>query len=290
MGQAVERDEGDRVRGHDVRGGHEPAQPLLEAKEGEGPPRLHREDLAVEDVPPRRGREGGHDLGELRGELAPIPREEPDSPSTLWSWHRTPSYLSSTQSGVPRRRIASAASAAGWASMGSTGVKYADVRRLEASPAGLERDRAEVRPVTVRGAHRRDRLAGRVGDGVLERLLLHADPRLAEHRLDERPDRARVQPAKRVPEQRGLGPGASRGVERLEARRHVASGTGPGSDGAAPAQSSAAASPASAWRRQAAVTVSSVSSGRAARSAASSVAPPTARVRPSPRGKGRPPR
>ena len=75
--------------------------------------------------------------------------------------------------------------------------------------------------MTVRGAHRLDRLAGGVGDGVLERLLLHADPRLAEHRLDERPDRARVQPAKRVPEPRGLGPRTSRGVERLEVRRHV---------------------------------------------------------------------
>jgi hypothetical protein len=194
---------------------------LLEAEEGESPASLHRENLAVEDIPPGNGREGGHDFGELRGELAPIPREEPHVLGRLVELAPDAVVLvldpeRRAQAPDRVRRVRGR--------LGEHGVDGREVREpggLEASPASFERDRAEVGSVPVRGAHRRDRLAGRVGDGVLQRLLLDADPCLAEHRFDERADRAPVHPAKGFPEQRGLGPGASCGVERLEARRHV---------------------------------------------------------------------
>ena len=108
--------------------------------------------------------------------------------------------------------------------LGEHGIDRREVREargLETPPPGLDGDRAQVGPVAVRGADGLDRLTGGVGDGVLERLLLHADPRLAEHRLDERPDRAAVHPSEDLREEGGLGPGAPGARERLEARRHV---------------------------------------------------------------------
>ena len=150
--------------------------------------------------------------------------------SCLWSWQRTPSYLSSTQSGVPRRRTASAASTAAWASMGSTGVKYVKrvgSRRPRRASSG---DRAQVGPMAVRGADGLDRLTGGVGDGVLERLLLHADPRLAQHRLDERPDRAVRPSAGRPPRGAPPWPGdpGRRGAPRSSPPRRQAGRGGRG--------------------------------------------------------------
>ena len=290
VGQAVEGDEGHGVRRHDVRGGLEPAQTLLEAEEGERPAVLHRENLAVEDVPPGRGRERGHDLGKLGGQLAPVPRVEPDVLVDLVELapDAVVLVLDPERRAEAPDRVRRVRGRLG--EHGVDGREVGEPRGLEASPARLERDRPEIGPVAVRGAHGLDRLAGRVGDGVLQRLLLHADPGLAEHRLDERADRARVHPPERLHEELGLGPGATGAVERLEARRYVRQRDGDrvGRRGAVPELGGDVAR----------VGVAAPGGGDGlvgelrprCLSAASSVAPPTDSVRPSPRGKGRPPR
>ena len=221
VGQAVERDVRDRVRGEEVSGGLDPAQSLLEAEEGEGPALRHGEDLAVENVSPRDGRERGHDLGELRREVAPVPREEPDGRVELvkLAADAVVLVLDPERCSEATNRVRPVGGRLG--EHGIDGGEVGEPRGLEAAAARLERDRAQVGPMTVGGPNGRDRLLDRVGDGVLERLLLHADPRLAQHGLDERPDGSSVHPPKGLYEERHLGPRAPGGAERLEARRHV---------------------------------------------------------------------
>jgi hypothetical protein len=109
--------------------------------------------------------------------------------------------------------------------LGEHGVDGREVREprgLEAAAARVERHRPQIGPVTVRGAHGLGRLTGGVGHRVFQRLLLHPDPRLAQHRLDECADRGRAHPAERRHEELRLRPGAAGRVERREARRDVA--------------------------------------------------------------------
>ena len=62
----------------------------------------------------------------------------------LWSWARMPSYLSSTQTSGPRRRMISAASSAGEASMNLSGWN----RVSSASASWSSRARAASRPMS----------------------------------------------------------------------------------------------------------------------------------------------
>ena len=205
----------------DVPVGLEPAEALLEALKGEGPAAGHREDLAVQDVAPVAGRERGHHLGELAREIAPIPRVEPHVRVDLVELAPDavvlvldPERRAEAPDRVRRVR----------GRLGEHGVDGREVREprgLEAAAARVERHRPQIGPVAVRGAHGLGRLTGRVGHRVFQRLLLHPDPRLAQHRLDERADRGRVSSGEAPPRGAPTSPGrrGPRGAPRSSPRR-----------------------------------------------------------------------
>ena len=84
---------------------------------------LPGEDLAVEDPVPGQGARRVDDLRELAGDVVEVAGEQADVAPRLWSWARIPSYLSSTQTSGPSRRMISSASSAGEASMNLSGWK-----------------------------------------------------------------------------------------------------------------------------------------------------------------------